>query len=493
LTASGPAAPADEAPSSVHRYLLEIEEVPAAPPNGRKLAGRTFAITEDGRGVSAALSSMLEQAGATVRVMATGARLGKTDGLIDLSALLPDSGPQEVKKLFRFAKQAVRCGATTILAATGMGGDFGRNVNGPSRPGQGGAAGFLKSLSKEKPSVHIRAVDLDPNESPARLAGHIYDELVADDEHVEVGYREGKRRVLKIVRADFAEESNGGPDLTKDSVVLVTGGARGITAQLAVRLAARFDCALELVGRTPLGEDADEDPELAAATDTVALKRVLAARGVASTPAELEQIARRVAAEREIRQTLQAIRDAGGQVTYHAVDVRNARAFGKLIEGIYERYGRLDGVIHGAGVIEDKLLVDKTRESFDRVFDTKVKAALTLARKLRDGVRFVVFFSSVSSAFGNRGQTDYAAANDLLDKLAHQLNDKLDGRVLSVNWGPWDSRGMVSPELRREYERAGVGLIPLSIGPDCLLSELGADSEKHAQVILMNAEPAAMR
>jgi hypothetical protein len=52
---------------------------------------------------------------------------------------------------------------------------------------------------------------------------------------------------------------------------------------------------------------------------------------------------------------------------------------------------------------------------------------------------------------------------------------------------------MVSPELRREYERAGVGLIPLSIGPDCLLSELGADSEEHAQVILMNAEPAAMR
>ena len=54
-----------------------------------------------------------------------------------------------MKKLFRFAKQAVRSGATTILAATGMGGDFGRNVNGPSRPGQGGAAGLLKSLSKE--------------------------------------------------------------------------------------------------------------------------------------------------------------------------------------------------------------------------------------------------------------------------------------------------------------------------------------------------------
>jgi NAD(P)-dependent dehydrogenase (short-subunit alcohol dehydrogenase family) len=174
------------------------------------------------------------------------------------------------------------------------------------------------------------------------------------------------------------------------------------------------------------------------------------------------------------------------------VDVRSTRAFGKLIDGIYERHGRLDGVIHGAGVIEDKLLEHKTRESFDRVFDTKVKGALTLIRKLREGVSFVVFFSSVSSAFGNRGQTDYAAANDLLDKLAHHLNHKLAGRVLSVNWGPWDSRGMVSPELRREYARLGIGLIPLASGPDRLLAELGQAGTAPAQVILMSAEPAAL-
>jgi NAD(P)-dependent dehydrogenase (short-subunit alcohol dehydrogenase family) len=227
-------------------------------------------------------------------------------------------------------------------------------------------------------------------------------------------------------------------------------------------------------------------------TDAVEIKRLLASRGAASSPAELEQLARRICTRREIGETLEAIREAGGRVTYHAVDVRNSRAFGKLIDEIYERHGRLDGVIHGAGVIEDKLLEHKTRESFDRVFDTKVKGALTLARKLREGLSFVVFFSSVSSAFGNRGQTDYAAANDLLDKLAHYLNDKLDGRVVSVNWGPWDSRGMVSPQLRQEYERLGIGLIPLGSGADCLLAELGHGAQGPAQVILMSAEPSAL-
>jgi len=308
----------------------------------------------------------------------------------------------------------------------------------------------------------VRAVDLDPSESPSHLASYIFGEMLADDEFVEVGYRDGIRRALKVIAADGAPRG--------------TGGARGITAGLAMSLARRFGCTLELVGRTPLPTEEDEttDAELADAKDPIALKRLLAARGAASSPAEIESLSRRILAEREIRATLKEIRAAGSEVRYHAVDVRDEGAFSAVIDDIYERRGWLDGVIHGAGVIEDKLLVDKTLQSFDRVFDTKVMGALTLAR------------------FGNRGQTDYAAANDLLDKLAHHLNEKLDGRVLSVNWGPWDSTGMVSPQLRREYERHGVGLISLAAGQDSLLKELATGDKDNPQVILMNAEPAAM-
>jgi len=125
------------------------------------------------------------------------------------------------------------------------------------------------------------------------------------------------------------------------------------------------------------------------------------------------------------------------------------------------------------------------------VFDTKVDGARALVRHLRDGVRWVVFFSSVSGVFGNRGQVDYAAANDALDHLAwHLARRRPDTRVLSVNWGPWADTGMISPELEREYARRGVGLIEPDQGIRSLLDELANGDE--AQVILMSAAPESL-
>jgi NAD(P)-dependent dehydrogenase (short-subunit alcohol dehydrogenase family) len=164
--------------------------------------------------------------------------------------------------------------------------------------------------------------------------------------------------------------------------------------------------------------------------------------------------------------------------------VRDADAFGAVIDDIYARQGRIDGVIHGAGIIEDKLLRHKTAESFDRVFDTKVRAALTLAEKLRPDTSFIVFFSSISGAFGNSGQADYAAANDALDKLALHMSRCMLGRIVSINWGPWAGAGMISPELEREYGRRGIGLIPLDEGVNRLLDEIAHGGG--AQVVLMH-------
>jgi hypothetical protein len=112
----------------------------------------------------------------------------------------------------------------------------------------------------------------------------------------------------------------------------------------------------------------------------------------------------------------------------------------------------------------------------------RTSSALTLRRKLRDDVRFVAFFSSVSGAFGNRGQVDYAAANDALDKLAHHLAGTSRARVVSINWGPWGGVGMVSPELEREYARRGIGTIPPERGARKFVDELCRG--KDAQVIL---------
>jgi NAD(P)-dependent dehydrogenase (short-subunit alcohol dehydrogenase family) len=103
-------------------------------------------------------------------------------------------------------------------------------------------------------------------------------------------------------------------------------------------------------------------------------------------------------------------------------------------------------------------------------------------------VGFVAFFSSVSGAFGNRGQVDYAAANDALDKLALSLNESIKGRVVSINWGPWGGAGMVSAELEKEYERRGISLIELEKGIEDFLEELEYGAPDDAQVVLMCAD-----
>ncbi len=276
--------------------------------------------------------------------------------------------------------------------------------------------------------------------------------------------------------------------------MLLTGGARGITARVAIGLARATGCHLELIGRTP-PPAADEDPATAHARDQVALRRALIAEGI-RVPAEIEAAARRILAEREIRSTLAELATCAASVRYHALDVRDREAVRAVVDEVYARHGRLDGMIHGAGVLDDRLLHDKTPESFDRVFATKVDGARALADAARPDLGFLVLFGSVSGVFGNRGQADSAAANEALDTLARMWAGRFRGRVVAVDWGPWAPAGggMVSAELQREYARRGVGVIAADDGVACLLRELAcgpAVEDGEAQVVYMCATPAA--
>jgi len=128
---------------------------------------------------------------------------------------------------------------------------------------------------------------------------------------------------------------------------------------------------------------------------------------------------------------------------------------------------------------------DKGVESFERVFRTKVDGATNLVSGLRSDLRFLVLFGSVAGVFGNRGQADYAAANDALDSLAQRWSGQFRGRVVSVDWGPWAGAGMVSAELEREYAKRGVGLIGVEDGVACLLRELAWGPRNVSQVVYM--------
>ncbi len=488
-------------PEGVVRFRMTLESAPPAKSKRARVKGRRVAVTADSLGVGAVLVAQLNASGAVATLVSADAPLGELDMLVDLASLDDSAGGApgtRTKTLFARTREALDGGSRSIVSATGGGGSFGAgNAHGGATT-SGGTAGLLKTVAKERADLRVSVVDLDPLEPAATLAGHLFDELSADDPLLEVGYQAG-RRVQRKVEVQSLNGHVPTATLANNPVIVVTGGARGITARIATALAERGPCRLELIGRSPLPDkDTLVDPALTEARDRKGVRRVLVDSGLYASPREIEAEAARVMAAREILETLDAIRGAGAEVVYHACDVRDADALAAVIDDIYARHGRLDGIIHGAGVLEDKLIPQKTEESFGRVFDTKVSGALTLLEALRSPAEFIVFFGSVAGAFGNRGQVDYAAANDALDKLALRLaalpaGERPARRVLSIDWGPWAGAGMVTPELEREYARRGIGLIPMEDGVAAFIDELIRGEEADAQIILMRATPASMQ
>ncbi|MEX5635339.1 SDR family NAD(P)-dependent oxidoreductase [Parafrankia sp. FMc2] len=502
----------------LRRFVVDHVELPALPSwdelvaagTAVSLAGARFTVVEGGLGIGLALSTLLEQAGAHVRIVSADSAeldpvLGSdagADGLFWVASAEGVAGPGAgLPAAFAPLRAAALGGARRLVVVTGLGGDLGRGAEAVDTTPAGGSAavgmaGLVRTLVQELPATRVRLVDVHPKAAPRRIAERLLAEVFDAAAPVVVGHRDDSRITPTLRPADLTPSgppAAGPTGLDASGVVLLTGGARGITARTALALARATGCAVELIGRTPV-PDGPEGPETAGAADPPALRRALIASGV-RRPAEIEKRVARILAEREIRANLAALGEAAASVRYHAVDVRDGAALAAVVAEVYERHGRLDGVVHGAGILEDRLLRNKTTESFDRVFRTKVDGARALLGALRPDVGFAVLFGSVAGVFGNRGQVDYAAANDALDVFAHSLATRRTGRVVSVDWGPWgDSgadagRGMVSEELAREYARRGIGLIDPDEGVAALLRELrepvpGAP----AQVVYMCAD-----
>jgi len=375
-----------------------------------------------------------------------------------------------------------------VLAATLGGGDFLADGADEARhPWRGGAAGFIKTAAKEWPEALIRAVDFDLQPEAETLLA----EWLAKGP-VEIGYRRGHRWTIAPVLSNLpqldADVAAAAVELDSKSLVLATGGARGITAQIVLEIAERTQATCVLLGRSPLPASV-ESPSTANLSDPMALRQALIveakASGKPASPREIEAQLRSLLAARELRETLGGIQRAGGQVDYIPCDVRDVDALLGIVQDVRRRYGRIDCVIHGAGVIEDRYIRDKTIESFDRVIDTKVRSLLTICRELDDAPpKQLVIFSSSSGFFGNPGQCDYAAGNEILNRLGRRLQARWPAaHVMSFNWGPWTGAGMVTPEVAHQMQTRGVELVTVPAGRSLVWREMVTGRNEGVRIV----------
>jgi thioesterase domain-containing protein/acyl carrier protein len=145
--------------------------------------------------------------------------------------------------------------------------------------------------------------------------------------------------------------------------------------------------------------------------------------------------------EKERIRKLVEIRSLAGGMLIAQADVTDLGQMKTAVAQAREQFGRIDGVFHAAGVLDDGPLMLKTATSAKRVLDPKVRGTLVLEEALRgESLACFVLFSSVSSILPPAGQVDYAAANAFLDAFA--LSRK--GPVTAVNWGPWSGIGMAA-------------------------------------------------
>lgn len=323
---------------------------------------------------------------------------------------------------------------------------------GPRRclhPMSGLFAGMLKSIGREVPARNVRAVSTTamPIQEALELAEAELGSEVEGNHSIEVCF-EGPVRCVRVLRvtdvtADLAST------LDSRSVVLLTGGGRGVTAVLAGALLKRFGCKVVLVGRS----DPDEAPLRvlqAREEDLPAMEREFYASELASNRGvrmpELRKRFERFLAARELKATLEGLGRLPGEVLYRAADVTRAADVDRVVQEIVDTHGRLDLVVHGAGTQTSKKLNRRQLGELRTNLGTKLQGLRNLREACVSRLARPVPFHVLTSAFsyiGNDGQADYGAANEALDRLCAWVSDVCqEVRWCSVGWLAWDGIGM---------------------------------------------------
>jgi NADP-dependent 3-hydroxy acid dehydrogenase YdfG len=368
---------------------------------------------------------------------------------------------------------------TFLVAATRLGGYHGYDEAGAVAPLGGAVTGFVKAYRRERPDVLAKAVDFPVSRKTAALADALIEETLRDPGAVEIGRAGGRRWAVGLREVPFGD-GTGGIALGKQTVFAVTGAAGAIVSAIVADLARASGGIFHLLDLTPEPDPGDGDL-IAFATDRDGLKAAIAERLAASgkrpTPVLIERELARCERLHSALIAIQSVREAGGEAYYHAVDLTDPGAVADAVAGIREQHGHIDVLLHAAGLDISHAIADKDQHEYDLVFDVKSDGWFNLMHAAGDmPVGATVVFSSVAGRFGNAGQTDYSAANDLLCKATSSLRATRPGtRAIAVDWTAWGGLGMATRgSVPQVMAMAGIEMLAPEAGIAWIRRELTA-------------------
>ena len=366
---------------------------------------------------------------------------------------------------------------TFLVSATRLGGRHGYDDDGALAPLGGPVVGFTKTYQRERPGALVKAIDFESSRKTAALADLIIGETLRDAGVVEVGYKNGLRYYVGLEEQPLSGAETG-LQFGKETVFVVTGAAGSIVSAITADLAAHSGGTFYLLDLVPKPDPADPDIQRFV-SDKDSLKRDLfariKARGERATPAVVEKELTTLERAHAALTAIQAVEAAGGVAHYYSVNLLNSDAVTEVIEDVKKKVGRIDVLIHAAGLEISHMLPDKNPEEFNLVFDVKSDGWFNLLHAIDDmPLGATVVFSSIAGRFGNAGQVDYSAANDLLCKTSSSFRKtRPETRGLSIDWTAWSSIGMASRgSIPKMMELAGIDMLPPQAGIPMVRREL---------------------
>ena len=470
-------------------------DLAACVPTGVSLgAGTRVVVMRDDGGVADALITRLARLGVDVVELrpdddiSTVLTDAAVDGVYWLTAL-EDEGPLQDMDLSHWQQalhrrvhdlyltmRRVYERSPFLVVATRLGGYHGYDPAGATCPLGGAVTGFAKAYRREKPDALVKAVDFPVSRKTSAVADVLVDETLRDPGCVEVGHADGRRWGVGLAQRPFSDVQK--DTLGPDPVFLVTGAAGSIVSAITADLAAAWRGTFHLLDLTPDPEPVDSDLRRYT-EDRDGFKGELADRmrehGERPTPALIERELARLERLQAALAAVRAVEEAGGTAHYYSVDLTDPGAVEKVMAQVRDTSGHVDVLLHAAGIEVSHSLPDKEPREFDLVLGVKADGlfnVLHAASELPLGT--VVAFSSVAGRFGNVGQTDYSAANDLQCKVLSSLRrTRPDVRTLALDWTAWAVIGMAARgSIPKIMAAAGVDMLPPEAGVAWIRREL---------------------
>lgn len=400
------------------------------------------------------------------------------------------------KHLKKSLNEAALHGHSCFFTVTSLNGKFGLGEKTDFGVISAGLFGLTKTLNLEWEPVSCRTIDLHPELDDEKATANIIAELYDPNRLiVEVGYSlQGRSTLVADEFSIVSKNYHTNKHISPDSVFLVSGGAKGITAQCVIKLAQQSKCKFILVGRSKF---IDEPEWSKGCYDEIELKKRIIAditsAGKKPLPVEIQKVLKGILSQREIAATLEAIERVGGKAQYISVDVTNSLTLKEQVTSVVERLGAITGIIHGAGNLADKLIEKKSEQDFEAVYAAKIKGLESLLGCVNPSqLQNLILFSSAAGFYGNVGQSDYAIANEILNKFAHLFQRRYPQcHVAAFNWGPWDG-GMVTPQLKEIFAQRNIEVIPIEVGAQIFVDELTAGKQEGSTQILVGGSLATL-